>query len=128
MYCRKCGKQLADGMAFCPACGTRIESTENNEEITVVEEKKSFFDDENNNLKIMNIILLTISIVDLVLSVVFYGTIIRIVTLSLSLIIAILALIFYIKKKSKYDFLSFSITITLFLYNIGMLVYVYSLK
>ena len=128
MYCRKCGKQLVDGMSFCPACGTRIESLENKEENVVNEEKKTFFDGENTNLKAPNILLLVAAIVDLVLSIIFYGTIIKIVTISLSLIIAILALIFYIKKKSKYDFLSFSITITLFLYNIGMLVYVYTLK
>ena len=128
MYCRNCGKQLADGMSFCPACGTRIENSESKEEIKIDEEKKSFFDSENSDLKPLNIILLIATIVDVILSVIFYGTIIKIVTLSLSLILSILAIIFYIKKKSKYDFLSFSIAITLFLYNIGMLVYVYSLK
>lgn len=27
MFCSKCGKELNDGTAFCPECGTKLENT-----------------------------------------------------------------------------------------------------
>ena len=28
MYCWRCGREVRDGMAFCPACGQKVEAPE----------------------------------------------------------------------------------------------------
>lgn len=47
MFCKNCGKEMADGVAFCPSCGQAVAqsvSTNNSGTVKlVVHRKKSFF-------------------------------------------------------------------------------------
>lgn len=39
MYCKKCGKEIAENMKFCPYCGTEVSvNTETNDEASNNEE------------------------------------------------------------------------------------------
>ena len=131
MFCKKCGKELPDEAKFCPFCGYHIENNEQSvsfEEIKPIEAEKTFSLNENSDLKNINIILLAASIVIAVLSLVFNSVVVCIIMLSFAVVLTCLSLLCYIKKRSKYDILSFAFNVTFVLYNAGMLVYLSILK
>ena len=33
MFCKNCGIQLKDGVSFCPACGTQVSQSSNNNDL-----------------------------------------------------------------------------------------------
>ena len=126
MFCRYCGREISEDTNFCPYCGRdqRINSTN---EVVKQEEKSELNLKESNKFGTISIILLSAACVNILLSAFNLGLIVKYITLSISVLLSGICLYFYIKKKVKYDFLSFAISITAVLLNIGLIVYVNAL-
>lgn len=125
MFCRYCGKEIKDDTNFCPYCGH--DQRHNDEEVISSEEKSEVLPKESKDLSTLSLLLLCGSIIIIILSAINFGIIVKYITLAVSAVLSGVCLFLYIKKKVKYDFLSFAISITSILLNIGLIVYVNAL-
>lgn len=123
MYCRNCGKEIKENTNYCPYCGYAYKKSEDGNKTEGYTEKKDNILQEVDKLSHFSIILLVLSIINIIISVINLGLFAKYITLALAAILTLSSLVFYIKKRIKYDFLSFSISITALILNIGLIVY-----
>lgn len=124
MFCRKCGKEIKDNMNFCPYCGFDCHSSVSSQIVEEESKPQEFSLNESDKLSNISLIFLICSIVNLIISFINLGLIVKIITLSISIGLMFFCLFYYLKKRIKYDFLSFSINLTSMVLNIGLIVYI----
>lgn len=130
MICRKCGKEISDNAKFCPYCGQNVNLEVASEE-TTFQEKSEIKENtiiENKDISTISILMIALTVIILVFSIIGLGVFFNWIMLVLSLIIGTFAIVFYLKKKCVYDFLVFTVNLVLVLLNMGLIVYIYSIK
>lgn len=126
MYCTKCGREIKEGINFCPYCGNSInKNVENKESLELVLEENSPQTILHETKEFDNIakILLILTIIVGILTVLPYNVIICYTSLALSLILFVATLILYIRKHSKYEFLLMVINGGLVLMSLALIFY-----
>lgn len=132
MYCKKCGREIKEGINFCPYCGTSLIETKNELELDSTPQN-----DENDKVEVLvennykdkiTTLVLFLTIITGIFSCLPLNIVISYVCLGLSVVLSAISAMLYIKKSSKYYFLTLLLNLILIITNICLILFVILLK